>query len=419
MISDREYDCCSDDWRRTNPDLVLYLPKTPVYWPEAVDHLLVDCTPRGHLLAIWTMAVEATGEDESVYCARSEDGGLTWTDPRVIDGPGPKPGQVSCFGFPIVSRSGRIYCFYTKGFGFGDSYATSRMSCKVSDDDGRTWAGGELQIEFRRSVYDHPDPNVGTNCIVWQKPIRDAHDRPVVGFTRWTSHYVRPHKRDSRCEFVRFDNIDTGPDLADLELTWLQDDASNISAPLLSEPEASKGYRFGEEPGLALLPDGRLFTVMRTPNGQIWYTVSEDDGRTWRETEMLRYRDGGEPMLNPRSPAPIYRLEDGRYLQFLQNHDGYGYGGEGPYDLNARRPQFFSLGAYRGGARQPIWFSEPSLLMDTHSVGIYPHYYKWLSMYASLTEQEGRRILWYVDRKTFALGRYITDEMLASMTAPE
>ena len=39
-------------------------------------------------------------------------------------------------------------------------------------------------------------------------------------------------------------------------------------------------------------------------------------------------------------------------------------------------------------------------------------------MYASLTERAGERILWYADRKIFALGRYISDEMLAPLTVP-
>ena len=123
-------------------------------------------------------------------------------------------------------------------------------------------------------------------------------------------------------------------------------------------------------------------------------------------------------MLNPSSPCPIYRLEDGRYLLFLQNHDGYGYGSRGPTDQNARRPQFLSLGEFRPDAHQPIWFSEPLLFCDTNMVGVFPHFRKWLSMYASLTEREGERIFWYTDRKAFALGRYITDEMLSGLTVP-
>jgi len=416
--------CYSDDWRRTDPDLVVYLPTEPPYYGEACDHFLVDYTPGGDLLAIFSTCTQPYGADYSVVYTRSNDGGINWSPPGLIDGPTEKPGQTSEFGFPVISRSGRIYCFYYRSAGFGDSLINARLRCKYSDDDGYTWVDGGVNLPMRRSKYDHPDPEVPPHALVWQKPIRDSKGRVVVGVTRGTSTYLRPRLertvggREFRCEFIRFDNIDEGPDPKDVELTWLQDDENLIEVPAEYEPSASAGYTFCYEPAVALLPDGRLFTILRTGNGNIWYTVSEDDGHTWRKTEILRYRDGGDPVLNPDSPAPIYGLEDGRYLLFLQNHDGYGYGGKGPFDLDSRRPQFLAVGEYRSGAHQPVWFSEPLFFCDTQSVGVFPEYRKWLSMYASLTDRDGERIFWYTDRKIFALGRYITDEMLADLTVP-
>ena len=70
-----DYECFSDDWRRTNPDLVFFLPKQPPEWVEAVDHVLVDVTPGGDLLAIWTYGTKADASDHTVLYARSEDGG--------------------------------------------------------------------------------------------------------------------------------------------------------------------------------------------------------------------------------------------------------------------------------------------------------------------------------------------------------
>ena len=142
----------------------------------------------------------------------------------------------------------------------------------------------------------------------------------------------------------------TVPDPKDLKLTWLPDDEDLIPVLVSFEPHRSKGYSFSQEPGLVLLPDGRLFTAMRTANGQVWYTVSDDHGHSWRETEILRFKDGGDPVLNPIAPTPIFRLEDGRYILFHQNHDGFGYGGRGPLDLNSRRPQFLSVGEFREGS---------------------------------------------------------------------
>ena len=432
MPVEGDYECFSDDWRRTNPDLVFFLPKQPPEWVEAVDHVLVDVTPGGDLLAIWTYGTKADASDHTVLYARSEDGGRTWSEPGEFDPPGPKSGQVTCFGFPVISRTGRIYAFYNKGAGVGISYQTSFLRCSYSDDDGRTWTPGGVDIPYRRTILSHPDPSIGTNSIPWQKPIRDARDRVLAGYTEWASPAARQttavrrpdgtvgyYRSDCRCQFMRFDNIDEGPEPRDVQITWLPDDEELITVPLTNDPDAPAGSSFCQEPGVVLLPDDRLFTVMRTRNGQIWYTVSDDHGHSWRPTEMLRFKDGGEPMENPVSPTPLYRLNDGRFLQLMQNHDGWGYGALGPSDSNSsRRPQFISLGEYRPDAHQPIWFSDPVLLFDTNCVGVPPFYRWWLSMYASLTELNGERIFWYSDRKVFGLGRYITDEMLAGMAVP-
>ena len=314
-----------------------------------------------------------------------------------------------------MSKSGRIYVFYNFAPGVGEGFINAMMHCKASDDDGHTWIDGGVDIPYRRNPkYDRPDSNVLSRCIVWKKPIRDAKGRQIVPLTRSTASYVKPPSKDRnflecRCEFIRYDNIDDGPEPRDVEMTFLPDNDDLVWVPVTFDPDKLAGYTFCQEPGIVLLPDGRLFAAMRTANGQIWYTVSDDDGHSFRRTKMLRFKDDGNLMLNPVVPSPMFRLNDGRFLLFMQNHNGYGYGGHGPLDLNSRRPQFFVIGEFRADAHQPVWFSEPKLIFDTHNVGVFPHYWKWLSMYASLTEHNGKRIFWYADRKIFVLGRYITD----------
>jgi hypothetical protein len=132
----------------------------------------------------------------------------------------------------------------------------------------------------------------------------------------------------------------------------------------------------------------------------------------------LRYRDDGEVLQHPIAPAPFYRLADGRYLIFYHGHDGHRYGGLGPRDMRGRRPACVSVGEYRPQAEQPVWFSQPRVLCDTHGVSVGPGELVWLAMYGSLTERDGQRVFWYPDRKHFLLGRCITDEWLAGMTAP-
>ena len=54
--------------------------------------------------------------------------------------------------------------------------------------------------------------------------------------------------------------------------------------PLHLRARKIPGIYLRQEPGTVLLPDGRLFAAMRTANGQVWYTVSEDaEARTWRQ----------------------------------------------------------------------------------------------------------------------------------------
>ena len=418
--------CYTDDWQRTNPDYVVYLPALPGGRDEYGDHFHIFYTPGGDLMALWTQASHESAPDVRIVYSRSTDHGETWSPIEALAEP-TAPKMCPSLGFPLISRSGRLYCLYNQYLGFGEkgSLYSSPLHVKYSDDDGRTWIDTDVEIPWRRTRFDHPDPKVSPDCVVWQQPIRDAQGRMIVGLSRWSSDMLFPrpvggnrNHRDTSCELMRFDNIDEGPDPADLRITWLPDEAGTIRVSCQIEPDASRGYSLAEEPAIALLPDGRLWMNMRTVTGSIWYTVSEDHGHSWRPTEVLRYRDGGAEVLHPKSPEPIYRLQDGRYLLFFHNHDGHGYGATGPWDMDARRPLFITVGEFRPGAHQPIWFSEPKLLMDTQRVTAGVTALIWLAMYASLTERDGQRVFWYGDRKQFMLGKRITDELLAPLTVP-
>ncbi len=83
-----------------------------------------------------------------------------------------------------------------------------------------------------------------------------------------------------------------------------------------------------QEPSIVKLPDGRLFCVMRTASGSPFWSVSADGGETWTRPRRLLRKDGGEPLLHPLSPCPIYDVGgntagSGRYVLFIHNHDGH------------------------------------------------------------------------------------------------
>jgi len=417
--------CYTDDWQRTEPDYVVHLPEKPGQDDEYADHIHTFSTPGGDLMTIWTQGTYESAPDMRTVYARSADGGLTWSQCQDMATP-PAPNLCTAQGFPIVSRAGRIYCLYMPHSGVGESQVwTGPMHVKYSDDDGHTWVDSGVDIPFRRTRYDHPDPKIDPTCIVWQQPLRDGQGRWIVGFSRWSSQMVYPrplggnrNHADSQCELMRFDNIDEGPDPADIKVTFLPDEEGTIRVSCGIEPDATRGYSLAEEPAITTLPDGRLWMNMRTVTGRLWYTVSDDHGHSWRPPEALRYFDDGAEVLHPKSPEPIYRLEDGRYLLFYSNRDGFDQGDTGPWDMAARRPIWIAVGQYRPDARQPLWFSQPRLLMDTQRVKAGLQQLDWLAMYASLTERDGERVFWYADRKTFALGKRITDQFLQGMTPP-
>ena len=64
--------CYTDDWKRTRPDRVVYLPRTPRGSDGYGDHLLVDRTPGGDLLAMWTQSRFEGSPDTRVVYSRSE-----------------------------------------------------------------------------------------------------------------------------------------------------------------------------------------------------------------------------------------------------------------------------------------------------------------------------------------------------------
>ena len=143
----------------------------------------------------------------------------------------------------------------------------------------------------------------------------------------------------------------------------------------------------------------------------------------WREVEPLRYQDGGERILHPTSPCPLFALQDGRFLLQFHNNDGSASIGPAPLWARAyyfsRRSLFLAVGGFRPHAHQPVWFSRPKLIADSDGVPAGVQNRVEMGTYSSLTEHRGHRILWYPDRKHFLLGKLIPDELLADMTVAE
>jgi len=414
--------------RKTQPDYVVYVPRRleGAGADTGNEHFLVFDAPDGSLMAVWTQSTREGAPDQRIVFSRSTDGGRTWRAPRTIAGadvdPQTRRGMAS-WGFPMVSRSGRIYVLYSLHTGVDDVFrhTTGLMAGRYSDDLGETWSEQEI-VQMPRTRWDNPDPETPANWIVWQKPLRLGPDGCyLAGFTRWVSPAVRPPApirvwwaEASVVQFMTFVNLDDDPAVKDLAVEYTPADYA-LTAPLVDHPTTP----VIQEPSIVPLPDGRLFCCMRATTGSPWFSISTDRGRSWTVPEPLRRTDGGSLIPHPCSPCPLYEVGPGEYVLFVHNHDGH-FEKWGPRDTTwHRRPIYILRGQYRAGARQPIWFSEPEFFMDNGGapLGAGPGRTD-LALYASMTFENGTPVLWYPERKFFLLGRRIPRDLLDRLPVP-
>ncbi|MEI7731657.1 MAG: sialidase family protein [Verrucomicrobiota bacterium] len=406
----------------TKPDYIVFVPEVngDVVSDTGNEHFLVFDGPDGSLMAVWTQSSAESQPDQHIAFARSADEGKTWSAPRIIAGPKKAgDGFIASWGYPLVSKSGRIYVLYSQHIGKFDSFYhhTGWLDGIHSDDHGQTWSQPQ-NVSVARSINDNPDTNMPPNMLCWQKPLRLGKDgKYFAGFTRWTSFAVRknPGKSwitaDSRVEFMRFENVDANPAVKDLKISWFASNEKALAVPPPDYPEVSAC----QEPTVVKLPDGRLFCVMRTASGSPFWSVSSDIGETWTQPRRLLRKDGGEPLLHPLSPCPMYDLGgntagSGHYALFIHNHDG-NYQGYKPTDSGFhRRPIHLVHGYFKADADQPVWFDEPKFFMDHNGISLGKPGTNGrldLALYASWTVRNGKPVLWYPERKFFLLGREI------------
>lgn len=412
----------------TKPDFIVFVPTVTdtAVTDTGNEHFLVFDGPDGSLMAVWTQSSAEAQPDQHIAFARSVDEGRTWSRPRIIAGPRqPGDGHMASWGYPLVSKSGRIYVLYSQHIGRHDNFFhhTGWLHGIHSDDGGRTWSQPQ-NIPVARSRRDNPDATMPPNMLCWQKPLRLGKDgRYLAGFTRWTSFAVRPNptkswiSADSRVEFMRFENVDDNPAVQELAIRWFAANEDALAVPFPGHPDVSAC----QEPSVVRLPDSRLFCVMRTASGSPHWSVSADLGETWTRPRRLLRQDGGEPLRHPLSPCPMYDVGgntagSGRYALFIHSHDGH-YQGYGPTDTGFhRRPVFLVPGRFQPAAEQPVWFDEPRPFMDHKGVSLgkpgTPGRLD-LALYSSFTVRQGKAVLWYPDRKFFLLGRVIGDDWFA------
>jgi hypothetical protein len=436
----QETDACKEimlkEARRTDPDYVVYVPGC--YDGSTNDahneHFLVFDGPNGDLMAVWTQSPGGEVDPASNYSrfknrivfAKSKDNGKTWTQPTHIVGPKNKEDEtlMASWGFPLVSNSGRIYVLWNQYQGVRGwiDYHTGTMAGCYSDDNGETWSNPQ-HIPMPHSPYDDPEGKIPSEWIVWQLPMKDLDGNYFVGYSRWANPKMA-YKKDidawtqieSVVEFMRFTNIHQNPQPRDIEIEYSAWGEKSLQVPHWKDPLLS----IAQEPSIVRLADDRLFCVMRTNNGYIWYSISADDGRTWSNPQPLLRKDHGQPILQPVVCCPLYQLADGRYVLIHHNHRGYFE--TTPEESHwPRRPVYIALGEYRPGAEQPIWFSRSKEFMDNDGYfvdGKKSDKANNLGVYTSFTTRNNENVLWHPDRKCILLGKKITQSFLNDLEVP-
>lgn len=325
----------AEEWKRTNPDLKVYVPGGENTFDAVNQHFLVSATQEGTWFATWTRSADEGFENQHIACSRSEDRGWTWSRPVVIDGPegaedrrhqaviqsdgnwvAPKVEKdytgIASWCFPVFAyATGRIYVFYNKCIGRTDfRYDMSGAMCmRYSEDDGKSWSEHIYQYPIESKAIDHPDPTVNKNWIVWTQPMVTSKGNVIAPYSRWSSPKCGC-PGGSESFFFHFENILTEPDPEKFRIVTYPREPHGLRVPACERPATS----WCEEPIIVELSDGRLFCIMRTDHGVIYSSISSDQGKTWTPPIPLMNKPAGDFLLNPVVPCPIYKLRDGRYL---------------------------------------------------------------------------------------------------------
>ena len=386
-------------------DFTVYVPKQPMVESKrdltAIgdtynDHFHVLEDPgRGLLYAFWTQGSHEAANDVHIAFAKSSDAGRTWSEPVMLAGSPSMADQkpIASYQQPMLSRSGRLYCLWEQ------ETTVKKNVCGImrgmySDDAGQTWSEPETVPFPVRFDVDPEDPSKPPLWCLWQRPLRLGKDgRYLSGCSRYDRSDI------PRVEFWQYENIDEDPEVKDIKISFFNTgkdafDAKYVENDVAYEPK--DGFCV-EEACIVGLPDGRLFAVMRTSIGHPIWSVSSDDGQTWSRPEILRTRDDGPAILQPRSPCPIYDYDgpeerSGKY--FLMVHDFFDF--DGVISYQNRGPLYKRNGTFVPGAHQPVWFGDPEVFSPRDTGN---------SFYTSYTALDGEGVLWYGDHKFYLFGR--------------
>ena len=363
------------------------------------DHFQVIWdSPRKLYYAFWTQATREGAVDMHIVFSRSADRGKTWSVPKVLAGCAkisePKPR--ACWQQPMLAKSGRLYCLWNQQAN-SEALHHGLVYGAYSDDAGETWSKPEENRSIPRQLRDDPSGKSLPNWCNWQRPLRLGDGgRFLVGCTR---HVKAPDLKfapnrplGSWVEFWQYENIDADPEVRDIKISVLSGGEQSLTIRIPGTD------RFCcEEASLARLPDGRLFTLLRSRARHPFWAQSRDNGRTWSSPRPLK-DSSGSAYLHPNSPCPMYTLQGPEAISgevFALIHNAYD-DSIPPLGRQERGPLYLIRGHFDPSGDQPVRFGppEPFLMLKEGN-----------ACYSSYTEAEGETVLWFGLHKYRLVGR--------------
>jgi len=259
-------------------------------------------TPGGDYLILVPEGKGKYYQGKQMLAFRSSDKGKTWTGPTVAF-----DSSQSHHGFvPLIPRgSKRIYAFGTQAMpgrvvieGRGENCP---IGYRYSDDDGNTWSDVTL-------IRPENDPEfMGMSCV---RMCETDAGTWIIG-----SH--ESHWGGSKIKVPGGMNLKTRQYLLrsdDKGKTWQLMPGKRPDGWFVKE------YDRMDEGTVLSLGDGKVLLMIRTMEGHLWESRSEDDGRTWSDPKPTT-------LVHPDAPPMVFHLGDGKSLiAFTHNNNARGHG---------------------------------------------------------------------------------------------
>ena len=237
----------------TKPDFVVFVPEVTDAGVNDTgnEHFLVFDGPDGSLMAVWTQELPPRRSRTSTSPSRAARTRARPGRSRASS-PGRRSratGHMASWGYPLVSKKGRIYVLYSQHIGKTDCFVhhTGWLHGIYSDDNGATWSKPQ-NVPGRAQHQRQPRPDHAAEHALLAETAAARQGRQVFRRLHALDQFrraeePRPNRwisADSRVEFMRFENVDDNPEPRDLKISWFMSNEKALAVPFPGHPGSQR-----------------------------------------------------------------------------------------------------------------------------------------------------------------------------------